>query len=50
MAATEKIVSGTAPGLRRDAIGLIYLYRTNPGRITDVGLPHLDAVEEVAGE
>ncbi len=22
-----------------------YLYRTNPGRITDVGLVHLDAVE-----
>lgn len=26
-------------------IYLIYLYRTNPGRITDVGLVHLDAVE-----
>jgi len=23
-------------------IYLIYLYRTNPGRITDVGLVHLD--------
>src|SRR5580693_5598465 len=26
-------------------IYLIYLYRTNPGRITDVGFVHLDAVE-----
>jgi amino acid transporter len=26
-------------------IYMIYLYRTNPGRITDVGLVHLDAVE-----
>jgi hypothetical protein len=29
-------------------IYMIYLYRTNPGRITDVGLVHLDAVEEDA--
>jgi amino acid transporter len=27
-------------------IYMIYLYRTNPGRISDVGLVHLDAVEE----
>jgi hypothetical protein len=27
-------------------IYLIYLYRTNPRRITDVGLVHLDALEE----
>ena len=26
-------------------IYLIYLYRTNPGRITDVGLVHLDAID-----
>jgi amino acid transporter len=29
-------------------IYMIYLYRTNPGRITDVGLVHLDALEEDA--
>jgi amino acid transporter len=29
-------------------IYLIYLYRTDPGRITDVGLVHLDAIEEDA--
>ena len=29
-------------------IYMIYLYRTNPGRITDVGLVHLDAIEEDA--
>src|SRR5580692_10338828 len=27
-------------------IYMLYLYRTNPGRITDVGLVHLDALEE----
>jgi len=27
-------------------IYMIYLYRTNPGRVTDVGLVHLDALEE----
>src|SRR6266704_3378383 len=27
-------------------IYMIYLYRTNPSRVTDVGLVHLDAVEE----
>ena len=26
-------------------IYMIYLYRTNPGRITDVGLVHLDAID-----
>ena len=31
-------------------IYMIYLYRTNPGRISDVGLVHLDIVEEVTGE
>ena len=31
-------------------IYLIYLYRTNPGRVTDVGLVHLDALEEAAGD
>jgi amino acid transporter len=31
-------------------IYLIYLYRTNPGRITDVGLVHLDLAEEEVGE
>jgi amino acid transporter len=29
-------------------IYMIYLYRTDPGRITDVGLVHLDALEESA--
>jgi len=29
-------------------IYMIYLYLTNPGRITDVGLVHLDAPEETA--
>jgi amino acid transporter len=29
-------------------IYLIYLYRTDPGRVTDVGLVHLDAIEEDA--
>ena len=32
-------------------LGLIYmivLYRTNPGRVNDVGLVHLDAIEEDA--
>jgi amino acid transporter len=29
-------------------IYMIYLYRTNPGRISDVGLVHLDAIEEDA--
>ena len=29
-------------------IYLIYLYRTNPGRVADVGLVHLDAIEEDA--
>jgi len=63
MAATEKTIAGTAPGLRRNAIGLrevlfqsitdmapgaANLYRTNPGRISDVGLVHLDAIEEDA--
>ena len=27
-------------------IYMLYLYRTNPGRIKDVGLVHLDALEE----
>jgi len=27
-------------------IYMIYLYRTNPGRIAGVGLVHLDAMEE----
>jgi uncharacterized membrane protein len=27
-------------------IYMIYLYRTNPQRVTDVGLVHLDALEE----
>ena len=40
MAATEKTVAGTALGLRRDAIGLREVL------FTDVGLVHLDAVEE----
>jgi hypothetical protein len=25
---------------------MIYLYRTNPQRVSDVGLVHLDALEE----
>jgi hypothetical protein len=29
-------------------IYMIYLYRTNPQRVTDVGLVHLDAVAEEA--
>ena len=29
-------------------IYMIYLYLTNPGRITDVSLVHLDAPEETA--
>jgi len=29
-------------------IYMIYLYRTHPGRVTDVGLVHLDALEEDA--
>jgi len=29
-------------------IYMIYLYRTNPGRVADVGLVHLDALEEDA--
>jgi len=41
---------GVAGFMVLGVIYLIYLYRTNPGRITDVGLVHLDAVEEVAGE
>ena len=32
------------PGL----IYMIYLYRRHPGRVTDVGLVHLDALEEDA--
>jgi amino acid transporter len=31
-------------------IYMIYLYRTNPSRITDVGLVHLDALEEDAAK
>jgi amino acid transporter len=31
-------------------IYMIYLYRTHPGRITDVGLVHLDALEEDAAK
>jgi hypothetical protein len=27
---------------------MIYLYRTHPGRVTDVGLVHLDALDEDA--
>jgi hypothetical protein len=27
---------------------MIYLYRTNPQRVADVGLVHLDALEEEA--
>ncbi len=42
MAATEHTVTGTAPGLRRDAIGLREVLFQS---ITDVGLVHLDAVE-----
>ena len=26
-------------------IYMIYLYRTNPGRVSDVGLVHLDALD-----
>ena len=29
-------------------IYMIYLYRTNPGRVRDVGLVHLDMLEEDA--
>jgi hypothetical protein len=29
-------------------IYMIYLYRRHPGRVTDVGLVHLDAIEEDA--
>ena len=29
-------------------IYMIYLYRRHPGRVTDVGLVHLDALEEDA--
>jgi len=32
------------PGL----IYMIYLYRTHPSRVTDVGLVHLDMLEEDA--
>ena len=48
MAIKDETVAGSAIGLRRDAIGLrevlymIYLYRRHPGRVTDVGLVHLD--------
>ena len=31
-------------------IYMIYLYWTNPSRITDVGLVHLDAIEEATGD
>jgi hypothetical protein len=27
---------------------MIYLYRTNPQRVADVGLVHLDALDETA--
>ena len=29
-------------------IYMIYLYRAHPGRVSDVGLVHLDAIEEDA--
>ena len=32
----------------RSPVYSIVLYRTNPGRINDVGLVHLDAIEEDA--
>jgi hypothetical protein len=42
---------GVAGFMVLGVIYMIYLYRTNPGRITDVGLVHLEAVEtEVAKE
>jgi hypothetical protein len=31
-------------------IYMVYLYRTNPGRITDVGLVHLDEPLTMAAE
>ena len=35
-----------APFMILGVIYMIYLYRTNPQRVTDVGLVHLDALEE----
>jgi hypothetical protein len=37
---------GVAGFMAVGVIYLAYLYRTNPGRVTDVGLVHLDALEE----
>jgi hypothetical protein len=37
---------GVAGFMLLGVIYLIYLYRTHPQRVTDVGLVHLDAPEE----
>ena len=37
---------GVAGFMVLGVIYMIYLYRTNPQRVTDVGLVHLDALEE----
>ena len=39
---------GVAGFMILGVIYMIYLYRTNPGRVADVGLVHLDALEEDA--
>jgi hypothetical protein len=39
---------GVAGFMVLGVIYMIYLYRTNPGRVADVGLVHLDALEEDA--
>jgi hypothetical protein len=39
---------GVAGFIVLGVIYMIYLYRTNPSRVTDVGLVHLDLLEEDA--
>jgi len=40
--------SGVAGFMVIGLIYMIYLYRKNPGRVNDVGLVHLDAIDEDA--
>jgi len=47
LAAPESYMGpGVAAFMVLGVIYMIYLYRTTPERITDVGLVHLDAIEE----
>jgi hypothetical protein len=45
MATVDETVSGSASGLRRDAIGLREARGRHPERVTQVGLVHIDAPE-----